>query len=88
MYFLINLGNQFGKIQDYLLVMDYVDGETLEEYLKKNFHNLTWKKKSDLAYQLACVVSYLHHKGITHRDLVIIYRREVVKRFISFISFN
>ncbi|GBB88059.1 hypothetical protein RclHR1_01460009 [Rhizophagus clarus] len=74
-------GTQYGKIQNYLLVMDYVDGETLEEYLKKNFHNLTWKKKSDLAYQLACVVSYLHHKGITHRDLhsgnILVYQNTI-----------
>ncbi|POG74941.1 kinase-like domain-containing protein [Rhizophagus irregularis DAOM 181602=DAOM 197198] len=69
------------RIKKYLLVMDYIEGETLEEYLKENFHNLTWRKKSDLAYQLARVVSYLHHKGITHRDLnsgnIIVYQNTV-----------
>lgn len=62
--------------------MDYIDGETLEEHLKENFYNLTWRKKSDLAYQLARVVSYLHNKGITHRDLVIITNIFIIKKFI------
>lgn len=61
--------------------MDYIEGETLEEYLKENFHNLTWRKKSDLAYQLSRVVSYLHHKGITHRDLVIITEIFINEKF-------
>ncbi len=50
--------------------MEYADGGTLQDYLKKNFDKLTWKDKYNLAYQLAYAVSCLHDEGIVHRDLV------------------
>ena len=53
--------------------MEYADAGTLKDYLKKNFKNLTWNDKYNLAYQLACAVSCLHNEGIVHRDLVINY---------------
>jgi serine/threonine protein kinase len=56
---------------NYLLVLEYADGGTLRNYLKKNFSNLTWDDKYKLAYQLACALSCLHDEGIVHRDLVI-----------------
>ncbi|EXX65228.1 Skt5p [Rhizophagus irregularis DAOM 197198w] len=49
--------------------MEYADSGTLREYLKKNFNNLTWNNKYNLAYQLACAVSCLHNEDIVHRDL-------------------
>ncbi len=55
----------------YLLVMEYADGGTLQSYLKKNFNNLTWNDKYNLACQLTGAVLCLHDEGIAHRDLVI-----------------
>ncbi|RIA94311.1 kinase-like domain-containing protein [Glomus cerebriforme] len=52
-----------------LLVMEYADGGSLRNYLKKNFNDLTWNDKINLAYQLACVMSFLHDRGIVHCDL-------------------
>ena len=51
--------------------MEYADGGTLRDYLKRNFRKLTWKDNYKLAHQLACAVSHLHNEGIIHRDLVI-----------------
>ena len=68
----ILLENQNDRNKNYLLVMEYADGGTLRNYLKKNFNELFWEKKYNLAYQLACAVSCLHDEGITHRNLVII----------------
>ncbi|POG65695.1 kinase-like domain-containing protein [Rhizophagus irregularis DAOM 181602=DAOM 197198] len=54
---------------NYLLVMEYADSGTLQDYLKKNFNNLTWNDKYNLAHQLAYAVLCLHNSGIVHRDL-------------------
>ena len=40
------------------LVMKYAGAVTLN-YIKKNFNNLTWDDKCNLACQLACTVSCL-----------------------------
>jgi serine/threonine protein kinase len=54
--------------------MEYADGDTLRNYLKKNFNTMTWNDKYKLAYQLACALACMHGEGIVHRDLVIIFR--------------
>ncbi|RIA89586.1 kinase-like domain-containing protein [Glomus cerebriforme] len=61
--------NKIHQAKSYLLVMEYADGGTLRNYLNENFNKLTWNKKYNLAYQLACAVSCLHDEGIVHRDL-------------------
>ncbi|RGB37537.1 kinase-like domain-containing protein [Rhizophagus diaphanus] len=53
----------------YMLVMEYADGGTFREYLRKNSSNLTWNEKFKMAYQLASAVSCLHNLGVIHRDL-------------------
>ncbi|CAB4395964.1 unnamed protein product [Rhizophagus irregularis] len=55
--------------KNYLFVLEYADGGTLKQYLKKNLNNLTWDNKINLAYQLASAVSCLHKEKIVHRDL-------------------
>ncbi|GBC24960.2 kinase-like domain-containing protein [Rhizophagus irregularis DAOM 181602=DAOM 197198] len=54
---------------NYMLVMEYANSGSLRSYLKKNFTNLTWDDKYNMAYQLACAVSCLHKEKIIHRDL-------------------
>jgi len=68
-YFLLE--NHNNPLKNYLLVMEYADGGTLQNYLKKNFESLTWENKYNLAYQLSSAVLCLHDEGIVHRDLVI-----------------
>ena len=58
--------------------MEYADGGTLRDYLKKNFNKLTWDDKYNLAYQLACSISCLHDEGIVHRDLVIFFKKNII----------
>jgi serine/threonine protein kinase len=66
--------------------MEYIDGNSLQNYLKKNFKNLTWTDKYKLAYQLVCAVSCLHDEGIIHRDLVILLIS--LKLFVIFDKFK
>ena len=77
-YFFFLLENRIGQTKNYLLVMEYADGGTLRDYLKKNFNRLTWDDKCNLAYQLACSISCLHDEGIIHRDLVIFFKKNIV----------
>ncbi len=70
--FFVILEDQNERLKKYLLVLEYADGGTLRNYLKKNFNNFTWNDKYNLAFQLAHAVSCLHDEGIVHRDLVII----------------
>ncbi|CAB4412846.1 unnamed protein product [Rhizophagus irregularis] len=53
----------------YSLVLEYADGGTLREYLKKHFNELNWDDKYQLASQLANAIEFIHECGIIHRDL-------------------
>ncbi|GBC10626.1 hypothetical protein RclHR1_00980003 [Rhizophagus clarus] len=64
-----NQCNINNSLKNYLLVMEYADIGTLVKYLGKNFDNLAWDDKFNIAYQLACAVSCLHDEGIVHGDL-------------------
>ncbi|PKK64231.1 kinase-like protein [Rhizophagus irregularis] len=57
------------QAKEYLLVMEYANGNSLRNYLKENFNNLTWEDKYEFAYQLTCAVSHLHDKGISYCGL-------------------
>ena len=48
------------------IVMEYVEGTTLKEWLKDNH---ACKDRKRIAIQLAEAVNYIHSKGIVHRDL-------------------
>ncbi|CAI2166980.1 19845_t:CDS:2 [Funneliformis geosporum] len=54
---------------NYLLVMEYADGGSLQSYLKENFNKLEWSNKYQLALQLANAVACIHNEGIIHNDL-------------------
>ncbi|GBB89412.1 hypothetical protein RclHR1_01610003 [Rhizophagus clarus] len=67
---------------NYWLVMEYANGGSLRSYLNKNFNNLSWDDKYNMAYQLSCAVSCLHNEGIVHRDLHscnILVRNNIIK---------
>ena len=51
--------------------MEYADSGPLKTYLNKNFDELEWDDKYQLAFQLASAVEFIHENDIIHRDLVI-----------------
>lgn len=51
------------------IVMEYVDGITLKEYLKQRGGALTWKETVHFATQILRALEHAHSKGIIHRDV-------------------
>ena len=55
------------KIQ--YMVMEYVDGITLKEYLSQRGGPLTWKETLHFITQVLEALSHAHSKGVVHRDV-------------------
>ena len=51
------------------IVMEYVDGITLKEYLKQRGGALSWKETVHFAMQILAALDHAHNKGIIHRDV-------------------
>ncbi len=51
------------------IVMEYIDGITLKEYLKQRGGVLTWKEVVHFATQVLSALEHAHGKGIVHRDV-------------------
>ena len=55
---------------DYIfIIMEYIEGGTLGQYIKKHNFNFTEHQAANIIYQIAQGVKYLHSYGIVHRDL-------------------
>ncbi|OQB14779.1 MAG: Serine/threonine-protein kinase PrkC [Firmicutes bacterium ADurb.Bin193] len=50
------------------IVMEYVEGMTLKEYIKEN-KMLSWQQTVDFAIQICHALSSAHKNGIVHRDI-------------------
>jgi len=50
------------------IVMEYVEGITLKEYLKES-GALVWNQAVDFAIQICSALQHAHRKGIIHRDI-------------------
>lgn len=59
-------GGKFGTQRFY--AMEFVDGGSLEEYLKKKVR-LPWEEAVEIALQVAKALEHAHEAGVIHRDL-------------------
>lgn len=51
------------------IVMEYIDGITLKEYMKQRGGPLTWKEVVHFAQQILSALDHAHSKGVVHRDV-------------------
>ena len=65
------------------LVMEFLEGETLQEYLKKNTGGMPWPKVKEVFEQCLAGLIYARERGVTHRDIkpanIFLTRSGVVK---------
>ena len=66
---IINLVDLFENSEYYYIVLDYMAGSDLFDYLQIRDFNLGEDRVRELTYQLALGIKYLHSYGIVHRDL-------------------
>ena len=66
---IINLVDLFENSEYYYIVLDYMAGSDLFDYLQGRDFNLGEDRVRELTYQLALGIKYLHNYGIVHRDL-------------------
>ena len=65
----VHLLDHFENGEYIFIVMEYIKGGCLTDYLKKNEFDFSEKRAAEIIYQLAKGLKYLHKYGIIHRDL-------------------
>ena len=66
---IVRLLDHFENADYIFIVMEYIAGGDLGEYMKKNNYNFEEERVSEIIYQITLGLKYLHHFGIIHRDL-------------------
>ena len=51
------------------IVMEYIDGITLKEYMTQRGGALTWKETVHFSRQILDALDHAHSKGVVHRDI-------------------
>ncbi|WKX91727.1 hypothetical protein Q1695_010058 [Nippostrongylus brasiliensis] len=67
-----NVVRMYGVANDlepFYLVMELVSGGALNDYLKKRGKNATPRRRTQILYEAALGIEYLHTKGCIHRDI-------------------
>lgn len=51
------------------IVMEFIEGKTLKEYIAERKGNIYWKEATDIAMQICSALEHAHSKHIIHRDI-------------------
>ena len=66
---IVHLIDYFETFENIIIILNYIEGNTLGDYLKENNFNFTESKAANIMLQIANGIQYLHKFGIIHRDL-------------------
>ena len=65
----VRLLDHFENAEYIFIVMEYIRGGRLTDYMKEKKFNFSEKRAAEIIFELATGVKYLHKYGIIHRDL-------------------
>ena len=78
----------FGHKNRYFIVMEYVEGITLSDFLRQRTHSITFKKQLQIAVQICDAVAALNANDIIHRDIkpenIILTRDDLRPKLLDF----
>jgi serine/threonine protein kinase len=66
---IIKLLDLFENADYYYIVIEYMEGKDLFDYLKSRNFQISERRGRELALQIAEAIQYLHSYGIVHRDI-------------------
>ena len=66
---IVQLNDYFETLDEIIIVLKYIEGNTLTNFLKEKNFNLDEKEVAYIIYQIAKGIEYLQKFGIVHRDL-------------------
>ena len=66
---IIKLLDLFENADYYYIVLEYMEGKDLFDYLKNRNFQISERRGRELALQVAEAIQYLHSYGIVHRDI-------------------
>lgn len=66
---IVRVLNFFYENNTAYMIMEFIPGETLKEYRKKNNSRLSWSEASEIMRPIIQSLAVLHRNGIIHRDI-------------------
>lgn len=66
---IIKLIDLFENSDYYYIVLEFMQGKDLFDYLKVRDFNIPEERARDLTLQIAHAIQYMHQYGIVHRDI-------------------
>jgi serine/threonine protein kinase len=66
---IVELIDLFDNSDFYYIVLEFMQGKDLFDYIQFRNFKLTEERVKELSYQIGIAIKYLHSYGIVHRDL-------------------
>lgn len=66
---IVGLIDLFENSDYYYIVLEYMQGKDLFDYIQVRHFKLSEQRVKEIAYQIGLAIKYLHSYGIVHRDL-------------------